>query len=113
LSNDDIEGVAFAQVARNQLGFKGVTAQPNMLPKVKTTVTKSRNGQATERELNSWGDWRLHWKEALDNVAGEIRQGLASVTPMKTACTYCELSSLCRIDEVELAGDDDTTGGDA
>jgi len=103
LSDDSIEGVAFAQVARNQLGFKGVTAQAEMLPKVKTYVTKSRAGLATERELNTWGDWRLHWKEALDQVAAEIRQGLASVSPMKSACTYCELSPMCRIDEAELA----------
>jgi len=76
LTNEDIKGATFAQVARNQCKFKGVTSELDMLPKVKTTVIKSRNGQATERELDSWHDWRLHWKEALDTVASEEQSEL-------------------------------------
>jgi probable DNA repair protein len=102
LTNEEIKGATFAQVARNQCKFKGVTSEMDMLPKVKTTVIKSRNGQATERELDSWHDWRLHWKEALDFVAAEVRQGLATVSPMKSACTHCELTSLCRIGDEQL-----------
>jgi ATP-dependent helicase/nuclease subunit B len=102
LTNEDIKGATFAQVARNQCKFKGVTSEMDMLPKVKTSVIKSRNGQATERELGSWHDWRLHWKESLDAVASEVRQGLATVSPMKSACTHCELTSLCRIGDEQL-----------
>lgn len=105
LSNEKIRGASFAQVARNQCKFKGVTSEMDILPKVKTTVTKSRNGQATERELVSWHDWRLHWKEALDTVAFEVRQGLATVSPMSGACTHCELTSLCRIGDARLNDD--------
>jgi exodeoxyribonuclease-5 len=102
LTNEDIKGATFAQVARNQCKFKGVTSELDMLPKVKTSVIKSRNGQATERELGSWHDWRLHWKESLDAVASEVRQGLATVSPMKSACTHCELTSFCRIGDEQL-----------
>lgn len=101
LTNEDIEGASFAQVARHQCGFKGVASDAALLPKVKTRVTKSRTGQATTRELEDWRDWRDHWREALDQVAGEVRQGLATITPMKTACLHCELKSLCRIGEVD------------
>lgn len=108
LTNEAIKGATFAQVARNQCKFIGVASEADMLPRVKTTVTKSRNGEATERELESWEDWRLHWKEALDTVAGEVRQGLASVTPMNHACTHCDLKSLCRVgEETLLASVDD------
>ncbi len=103
LTNEDIQGAIFAQVARNQSGFKGVASDASLVPKVKTTVMKSRNGQATERPLEDWADWRAHWREALDVVAAEVRQGVATITPMKTACLHCELKSLCRIDEVALA----------
>ncbi|ASJ76413.1 PD-(D/E)XK nuclease family protein [Granulosicoccus antarcticus] len=103
LTNDDIQGAIFAQVARNQTGFKGVASDAMLIPKVKTTVMKSRNGQATERPLEDWNDWRAHWREALDVVAAEVRQGTATITPIKTACLHCELKSLCRIDEVVLA----------
>lgn len=105
LTNEEIEGASFAQVARHQCTFKGVASDASLLPRVKTTVSKSRTGQATERELEDWNDWREHWREALDSVAGEVREGLAAVTPMKTACQHCELKSLCRIDEEALVGE--------
>ncbi len=114
LTNEAIKGASFAQVARNQCKFIGVASESDMIPKVKTTVIKSRNGQATDRELETWDDWRLHWKEALDTVAGEVRQGLASVTPMDKACTHCELKSLCRVGDEQLtAVDDDDDGSSA
>lgn len=109
LTNDAIEGASFAQVARNQCGFKGVASDDELLPKVKTTVTKSRGEQATTRELENWSDWRAHWQESLDTIATEVRDGLATVTPMKTACLHCELKPLCRIDESEPLEEGETT----
>ena len=103
LTNEDIKGAIFAQVARNQSGFKGVASDASLVQGARTTVMKSRNGQATERALEDWADWRAHWREALDVVAAEVRQGVATITPMKTACVHCELKSLCRIDEAALA----------
>ena len=101
LTNEEIKGVSFAQVARNQCGFKGVASDDAMLPKVNTTVNKSRGGQATTRQLEGWSDWRAHWQESLDAIAAEVQSGLATVTPMKTACLHCELKPLCRIDDGE------------
>lgn len=106
LTNEDIEAVSFAQVARNQCAFKGVASDDALIPKVKTTVSKSRSGQASSRELNDWQDWRAHWRESLDNIAAELRQGKATITPMKTACMYCELKPMCRIDEAALTDSD-------
>lgn len=105
LTNDEIQGASFAQVARNQCAFRGVASEDSYLPGVKTTVRKSGGDQATSRELQQWDDWRAHWQEALDAVAIEVRQGLATVTPMKTACLHCELKSLCRIGDT---ADDET-----
>lgn len=110
LTNEEIEGASFAQVARHQCTFKGVASDDSLLPKVKTSVTRSRTGQATDRPLEDWNDWREHWRHALDSVAGEVRQGLATVTPMKTACLHCELKSLCRIDEEALVLDEEGDG---
>lgn len=113
LSSDETQGASFAQVARHQCRFLGVTSEESLLPGVKTTVRKSQNSQATERELDNWQDWRLHWQEALDAVALEVRQGLASVTPMKNACVHCDLKSLCRISDDPALDDDDTATGAA
>ena len=106
LTNDEIEGATFAQVAKNQCGFKGVASDDNLLPKVRTTINRSRASSATEKELVQWPQWRKHWRESLDTIAAEVRQGLATVTPMKTACVYCELKSLCRINDDALQSDD-------
>ncbi len=111
LTNDEIEGAGFAQVARHQCTFKGVASDSSLLPKVKTSVTRSRGGQATDRPLENWSDWRAHWREALDGVASEVRQGLATVTPMKTACLHCDLKSLCRIDEQAVVPELDSEDG--
>lgn len=110
LTNEEIQGACFAQVARNQCGFKGVASDATLLPGVKTTVSKSRSGEATTKELEQWSDWRAHWRESLDKVALEVRQGLATVTPMKTACNHCELKSLCRIGG-ELFSEEDEEAG--
>lgn len=106
LTNEEIEAVSFAQVARNQCGFKGVASDESLLPKVKTTVNRSRVGEVIEKELVQWPQWRAHWRESLDTIAAEVRQGLATVTPMKTACVFCELKSLCRINSNALEPDD-------
>jgi len=32
-------------------------------------------------------------------LATEIREGVATITPVKSACDFCELPTLCRIDQ--------------
>jgi len=108
LTNEEIEGATFAQVAKNQCSFKGVASDSALLPRVKTTVNRSRTGGASDKELEQWSQWRAHWRESLDTVAAEVRQGLATITPMKTACVYCELKSLCRINADVLEVDETT-----
>lgn len=103
LTDDSIQGVGFAQIARHLCAFKGVAAENELLPRVKTTVNLARSDTAPERSLDNWHDWREHWRTALDEVAAEVRQGLASITPMRTACVHCELKSLCRVDEIALS----------
>ncbi|MEE9321144.1 MAG: PD-(D/E)XK nuclease family protein [Granulosicoccus sp.] len=109
LTDEAIQGVSFAQVAHNKCVFKGVGSNEHMLPNILTQV----------EEISDWQGWRAHWRAALDVVAAEVREGLASVTPMKSACQYCELKSLCRIQSVEspideesdaLPGDDGVAG---
>ena len=111
LTDSEIEGASFAQVAHNQCGFKGVASDDAILPKVKTTVNRPRQGEASEKALVQWSQWRSHWRESLDKIAAEVRQGLATITPMKTACNYCELKSLCRITAEHPDVDEQSTSG--
>ena len=90
LTDDSIRGASFAQVVRHNHAFKGIAEDDSKLPKVSVSVRGS--------EINDWAAWRNHWQNALDIVAKEVRDGLATVQPMKNACDYCDLKPLCRID---------------
>ncbi len=89
LTDDEIQGVTFAQVARHKYKFLGVGADrfvPNM--------TASED----------WGATVSDWRARIDAIALEVRQGVATITPTKNACQFCEVSPLCRIEK--LAVDD-------
>lgn len=94
LTDDAIDGVCFAQVARHKHCFIGIASDVGLLKDVKSAAG----------DIEDWSAWRTHWRAALDSVAGEIRQGLAAVTPARGACDYCDLTPLCRI---ENRSDDD------
>lgn len=95
LTDEHIEAASFAQVARNQCGFVGVASDGDLLPRVRTSIG----------EIEDWHSWRGHWRTALDAIAIEVRDGLASVTPMKGACAYCDLKPLCRVEQVSTASE--------
>jgi len=87
--DENIQGVSFAQVVQNDMGFKGITSENDMLPRVTGRIKN-------DLSLDSWEDWREHWKASLELLATEIREGLATITPDANACTYCDLKPLCR-----------------
>jgi len=101
LSDSEIAAASFAQVASNQCRFVGVASDDQTLPKVSTGLKASAQRDNGE-PLTKWAQWRAHWQVSLDDIASEVRQGVATVTPMKAACTYCELKSLCRIDSTQV-----------
>ena len=94
--NQEVTGVCFAQVARNRQGFIGLAESHNRLPGVKAPPDEQ-----------TWSEQVDRWKERLNLLAGEIKEGVASVTPVPGACTYCDLKSVCRIDAAALAVDED------
>ncbi|MFK8080458.1 MAG: PD-(D/E)XK nuclease family protein [Granulosicoccus sp.] len=107
LTDEEIAAASFAQVATNQCRFIGVASEAQMLPKVVTKLRGTKQALASEAPIENWQDWRTHWQTALDKVAEELCDGIATVTPMKSACTHCELKPLCRVN-VELESDSDS-----
>lgn len=97
-TDDDVQGVAFAQVVPHQYKYIGVTAERNMLPRVSAQSSRAKNEMPED-----WEALRSHWSESLTMLASEIKQGVATVTPTKTACQYCDLSGVCRIRPEMLA----------
>ena len=87
--DENVEGVSFAQVVQNDMGFKGLTRESGVLPRVSGKVR-------VEQSPETWEEWREHWKASLELLATEIREGVATITPDANACTYCDLKPLCR-----------------
>lgn len=96
MTDSDIKGICFAQVFSNQHKYIGITAESGLINRV----------SAGEKTFASWDEWRAHWQSALESVASEVQQGVATITPAKKACDYCELYGLCRIDKTTLNFDD-------
>jgi len=88
-----VEGVCFAQVFPNQNKFIGTTSTDDIVANLKSPL-KTRS---FDKKLESWEHAREHWADSLSSLATEIREGVATITPVNNACEFCELPSLCRI----------------
>ena len=56
-------------------------------------------GNATLLSEDEWQSQMANWQEALKKLIQAYHTGEATVTPKNSACQYCKLSTLCRIDE--------------
>jgi len=94
-SDRAVAAVEFAQVQAKERYFTGAASTKGLFP-------GKRQDTLDERML-------AHWREALENVAQEYREGVASVNWKKDACNFCKLPALCRKDELKqmAAGNDD------
>jgi len=101
-TNEKVEGVCFAQVFPNKYKLIGTSSEDNIVGELKSP----QNTRSLKETLNSWEDARDHWSASLTMLATEISQGVASITPVKNACEFCELPSLCRIDKSRIDNED-------
>ena len=102
LTDNSVEGVCFAQVARHKCKFIGIASEDGLIPNVKSA----------SEDISDWQGWREHWQYSLDTVAAEVRNALASVTPAKNACTHCDLTPLCRIEKRAITDDVETSSSE-
>ena len=89
--------------------FAGVAAREGLLPDVRAVA------HASQRELRgrTWTDLLAEWHEVAVRLGTEFAAGVATVDPTPEACAYCQLSSLCRIDERTLGTAAESEGGTA
>lgn len=97
---DSIAAVAFAQVNRREMGFKGIARKADLLPGVRAfSEVEELAGCA------SWNEVMGYWTRALSGVAAGFLAGDAAVDPKDTAktCRYCNLPPLCRVGDLGAA----------
>ncbi len=88
----EIGAVALAKVRRDKdRGFVGMAASEDLLPRV--TAPDLEKGEPEFDETIET------WRTKLESLADEFRDGRAVVEPTDSACEYCELGMLCRIND--------------
>lgn len=102
-TDDEVEGVCFAQVFPNKNKFIGTTSEDGLVG----TLQAPENHRSLSKSLESWQHAKEHWANSLNMLGEEVSQGFAGITPLPRACDFCDLPALCRInkqsnDEEEL-----------
>lgn len=100
---DQVRTAALARVRRGPTGkgcgFVGVSAVEGFAPGVSTPESDYPD--------TDWSRLLAHWRDAIEQLGVEIRQGRCDPTPSMEACRYCELGTFCRVDQHCAEGDDD------
>ena len=95
----EIAGLAFAQFRAGSMAFKGVVEDEDLMGKVPAWYKLRQT-----RTAGSWDKVLLDWRATMETLAGAFCKGEAAVDPkhLPQTCRYCDLGSLCRIDEIEM-----------
>ncbi|MCK5360434.1 MAG: PD-(D/E)XK nuclease family protein, partial [Gammaproteobacteria bacterium] len=96
--DSQVSAVLYGQLKAADMKFSGVVATEGLIP----NLPPARNPQLKEvTEL--WPQVLDDWQQTIEQLAGDFRSGKADVDPKKPSIcetSYCELSGLCRIDEM-------------
>jgi probable DNA repair protein len=92
-SDRPIAAAAFAQIRVGELGFQGLAETGSAFP----GMTRMRSEEPSLQQQIS------RWREVLEHLAANFREGRADVDPKPKACEHCGLWGLCRIREFQNA----------
>lgn len=96
-SDADLQGMVFGEIRPELCQFKGIMMSTSLAEQI--PGTKSIESQ-TKGQTN-WAVQRSTWQTTLEQLAKDYQAGMAMVDPKQpTACRYCDLQPLCRIEHV-------------
>jgi len=96
----ELAAVAFVTLGAKGVGYQGVARDEGLLPGMKAFDSNKLPAPHT-----GWTGLLQHWQAVIERLADEFADGRADVDPLPNACRYCHLASMCRIGEMEAAGD--------
>ncbi len=94
LFGDELAAVVYARVRIGHCEWRGVAREDTELPGVAIA------GEWKAAQERGWADLRAEWRAAAQSLAAAFLSGAAAPDPLRGACDYCQLSALCRIDEL-------------
>ncbi|MDD5248993.1 MAG: PD-(D/E)XK nuclease family protein [Rhodocyclaceae bacterium] len=96
----EVEAVAFAQLRAGEEGFVGIAAAAGLLPNVAGLADKGGRRRFDAGQFPDWPSLLDHWRRAIAEIAGEVRDGVAAVVFEKEAALeHCEVKPLLRLAE--------------
>ncbi len=101
----EVEAIAYGQINKKKTELVGLVAEADLLLGLKPPESHSKNS-STYKDLQDWDHCLPLWKERLENIATEFREGEAIVNPkdQNKDCIHCEFTSFCRIKELSAQG---------
>ncbi|MEO1889813.1 MAG: PD-(D/E)XK nuclease family protein [Cycloclasticus sp.] len=97
-----VRSMSFAQLKKGKIKYEGLSDSADNFSSLK------RLDESKKADTPDWDSQMTHWKGVLGALSDEFVAGDARVSPTDKACDYCDLTSLCRINEqAELAGAND------
>ena len=97
-----VRSMSFAQLKKGKIKYEGLSDSADNFSALKSL------GDSKKADKPDWDSQMAHWKAVLGALSDEFVAGEANVSPTDKACDYCDLTSLCRINEqAELAGAND------
>ena len=103
--DDEVGGIAFAQVRADGCVIKGVGAE-----ELQEKTVQWKDKYKTDAGVTGWLQLKQHWKKVLTALADDFISGKAEVDPKQPTqtCQYCDLASVCRINHqsIESRGED-------
>ncbi|SMN10865.1 FIG01199495: hypothetical protein [uncultured Candidatus Thioglobus sp.] len=85
--SNNTQGVAFIQLNADKVSIKGLSKDPDSLPK-----------QSSRNSCADWDEQKNSWQTILNTASEDFQTGKAAVLPIKTACDYCDYDALCRVE---------------
>ncbi|MDZ7760241.1 MAG: PD-(D/E)XK nuclease family protein [Desulfovermiculus sp.] len=94
---EPVAGVYFGVVRKGESSFVGLGEEEEIVP-----GCKGFDQHKLTQNFTSWEELLATWKTQLEDLAAEVLDGWAQVTPSNNqACRQCDLHSLCRIFELD------------
>ncbi len=103
LAGEQVVGVAFARVRRDEGRFIGISRDAALLPDVSGLQEDKARKDFPEQRFPTWDALVAHWKSSVEAIAREVRQGEAAVRfSEEKDLEYCDVKPLLRLPERKL-----------
>ncbi len=101
---EGVHSISFAQLKKSKTKYLGLSDRSDNFSSL-----KSLSDNKVKAEYDDWQSQMDYWQKGLGALSDEYVAGKAGVSPTDKACQYCDLTSLCRINEqtVLVGGNDE------